>query len=105
MDAPRVKANEVEPGPHLVREQGGAHVQNEKDARPPRPARIQKDGSQARLGICCGQANQFYGDCLAVGIVVVQGDVQGSAVEAGTVRGRTILPLNLRRRGERGRDR
>jgi hypothetical protein len=77
----RVEADEIEPRAHLVRVEGRPSENRVDDARAAGPARVQKERADPMSLIGGRQPNDRERDCRAVGLVVIEWNLQVAALE------------------------
>ena len=80
-DPARVEADEIEPRAHLVRVEGRPSENRVDDARAAGPARVQKERADPMSLIRGRQPNDRERDCRAVGLVVIEWNLQVAALE------------------------
>ena len=98
-DAARIEADEVEPRPHLVREEERTGAQSEVDTRTARPAGIQEQRADPVRRVGRGEADESDRDRAPRRLVVVERHLHGSALErAGGLEALAPADLRLRRR-------
>jgi hypothetical protein len=106
-DAAGVEADQVEAGPDLVGEEEGAALEDHVDPGAARPAGVDEQRADPAAGVAGREPGQGQGDLPALGLVVVERDHGGGALEGlqALAFGRAAAPVQLghgRRAGAQG---